>query len=102
MSKQTNVPNEEISVLTRRRLLAKLGLAVTVVYAAPVLMQLSEARASGASGPRRRVRVRRGTQRASSYSGPSGGERLRRPIRAEGPQRRRIRTSSFSGPSFSR
>jgi hypothetical protein len=102
MSKQTNVPTEEEAVITRRRLLAKLGLAVTAAYAAPVLMQLSEARASGASGPRRRARIRQGTRRASSYSGPSGGERLRRPIRAEGPQRPRIRTSSFSGPSFSR
>lgn len=102
MPKDPNVPNEEKSVLTRRGLLAKLGLAVTAAYAAPVLMQLSEARASDASGPRRRVRVRQGTRRANSYSGPSGGERPRRPIRAEGPQRPRIRTSSFSGPSFSR
>lgn len=56
--------------ITRRQMLMRLGLAATAVYAAPVLLQLSEARASSFSGP--------------SNSGPSGGRRRRRRIRRAG------------------
>ncbi|MEX0590576.1 MAG: hypothetical protein WD207_05775 [Xanthobacteraceae bacterium] len=65
--------------ITRRRMLMRLGLAATAVYAAPVLLQLSEARASGGSGPSRR---------GSRHSGPS----------RSGPSRKR---SGRHGPSFS-
>ncbi len=36
--------------LNRRQALARLGLGVTAVYAAPVLLTLSEAKASASSG----------------------------------------------------
>lgn len=88
-------------VLTRRRMLMRLGLAATAIYAAPVLLQLSEARASGPSGGLGRVRtIRRRVRRAASYSGPSRRRYVRRPYRAHTVRRRRI--GSFSGPSFSR
>ena len=70
MNDENGKPNKEV---TRRQMLMRLGLAATAVYAAPVLLQLSEARASSFS--------------ASSNSGPSG--------------RRRRRRAASSGPSFS-
>jgi len=87
-------------VLTRRRMLMRLGLAATAIYAAPVLLQLSEARASGPSGLGRVRTIRRRVRRAASYSGPSRRRYVRRPYRANTVRRRRI--GSFSGPSFSR
>lgn len=61
--------------VTRRQMLMRLGLAAGAVYAAPVLLQLSEARASGTSG--------------GSNSGPSGDRKRRRAQDAS--------RSSFSG-----
>lgn len=52
------------SIVSRRGVLAKLGLAAVAVYSAPVLLQLGEARASGFSG--------------GSYSGRGRGRRRRR------------------------
>lgn len=49
---------------TRRRLLARLGLAAGAAYAAPALTLMGRARASGASG---------GGSGASAASGPAGG-----------------------------
>jgi hypothetical protein len=55
------------TLLSRRGLLVRLGLAATAAYVAPVMLQLGEAKASSFSGGRRRVRRarRRGTRRAS-------------------------------------
>jgi len=55
--------------LSRRTLLARLGLAAGVAYVAPVMLKLSEARASGfssfsGSGVRRRRRVQTQGHRA--------------------------------------
>lgn len=36
--------------MTRRRMLMRLGLAASAIYAAPVMLQLSDAKASGFSG----------------------------------------------------
>ena len=40
----------EATELSRRQVLARLGLAASVAYAAPALFTLSEARASGGTG----------------------------------------------------
>ena len=87
--------------LTRRKMLMRLGLAATAIYAAPALLQLSEAKASSFSGPSggRRI-IRRRVRRAASFSGPNRRRIVRRPLRAN--RRRRIGSFSFSGPSFSR
>lgn len=63
--------------VTRRVMLAKLGLAAGAIYAAPALLQISEAK-------------------ASSFSGRG---RPRRPIRGD---RRSFSRRSFSRRSFSR
>lgn len=42
--------NETKTVLSRRNVLLKLGLGAAAIYAAPVMLKLGEARASGASG----------------------------------------------------
>jgi len=82
--------------MTRRRMLVRLGLAATAIYAAPAMLQLSEAgAASSFSGASRS---------GPSRSGPSfSRSRGRRPVdagpRAE-PRPRRRRGAGFT--SFSR
>ena len=49
MDKVTRSTAKDAPDLNRRRLLARLGLAASAAYAAPVLLRLSEARASGGS-----------------------------------------------------
>lgn len=66
--------------VSRRAMLAKLGLAAGAIYAAPVLLQIGEAKASSFSGRKRR-------------------DGWRRPIRGE---RRSFSRRSFSRRSFSR
>lgn len=69
--------------VSRRAMLAKLGLAAGAIYAAPVLLQIGEAK-------------------ASSFSGRGRGRRRdgwRRPIRGD---RRSFSRRSFSRRSFSR
>jgi hypothetical protein len=87
--------------VTRRRVLTQLGLAAAAAYTAPVLLKLSEARASGfsggsigGSGP---VRVRR-RRHFSRGSGPSlSDSRQRQSIRTDRVRRRRrIQVGSFS------
>ena len=72
--------------MTRRRMLMRLGLAAGAIYAAPVMLQLSEAKASSFS--------------AGSRSGPSVSGRRRRPHANAVQQKRRIggkpRVTSFS------
>jgi hypothetical protein len=72
--------------MTRRRMLMRLGLAATAVYAAPVMLQLSEAKASSFS--------------AGSRSGPSVSGRRKRLHSDAGHQKPRIggkrRVTSFS------
>jgi hypothetical protein len=63
MSKDTS--SEKI---TRRGMLAKLGMLATAAYAAPVVLQLGEAKASGFSG-------RGGARTRRSFSRPSGRRR---------------------------
>jgi hypothetical protein len=67
MSKDTS--SEKI---TRRGMLAKLGMLATAAYAAPVVLQLGEAKASGFSG--RSVRGG-GARTRRSFSRPSGRRR---------------------------
>jgi len=99
MKSDVTKPGNAGPAINRRKMLMRLGLAATAIYAAPVLLQLSEAKASGSSGPNRGGRtVRRRVRRAASQSGPSGRHQVRRPYRAQAPQRQRI----SSGPSFSR
>lgn len=62
----TNViRNEADTTISRRRVLARLGLAVAAAYSAPILMQLDTAHASSgsfsSSGRRGRRRRRRGS-----------------------------------------
>lgn len=57
--------------MTRRAMLAKLGLAAAAIYVAPVALELNQARASSFSG-------RGGGGRRRSYSGRGGGDRRRR------------------------
>ena len=57
---------DDSTALTRRRALARLGLAAGLAYAAPVMMHLGAAHASGASGRGS------GWSRYSRGSGPSG------------------------------
>ncbi|MFN3663548.1 hypothetical protein [Yoonia sp.] len=74
--------NDKI-MITRRNLLAKLGLATGAAYVAPTLMGMDTASASTGSG-------------ASRPSRPSSPSRPSRPSRTGG------RTSRPSGPSRSR
>lgn len=69
------VANQDAALVTRRKMLARLGLVAGALYAAPTLANLSEARASSrsfssASGRRRRRRRRRrsGRRRFGSAS----------------------------------
>ncbi len=68
MTRKTDTATTDAPDLGRRRLLVKLGLAAGAAYAAPVLLNLSQARASS----------------GASWSGPSGsggrGRRRRRRI----------------------
>ncbi len=73
---------DDSTALTRRRTLARLGLAAGLAYAAPVMIHLGAAHASGASGrgsgwsrySRGSGPSGRGYYRSGSYgSGPSGG-----------------------------
>ncbi|WP_093031992.1 hypothetical protein [Roseovarius azorensis] len=57
---------DDSTALTRRRALARLGLAAGLAYVAPVMMHLGAAHASGASGRGS------GWSRGSRWSGPSG------------------------------
>ncbi len=65
----TDIATDETRNVSRRSLLAKLGLGAAAVYAAPVLLQLNPASASGYSGGsfsgRRQRRPRR---RSASFS----------------------------------
>ena len=61
--------------LTRRHMLARLGLAATALYAAPVMLQLSHAHASGASGGGSGGSGGSGRGGGSGPSGPSGSTR---------------------------
>ena len=63
-------------MMSRRRMLTRLGLTATALYAAPVMLQISEARASGFS---------RGSHSRASYSRPSHS----RPSFSHGEHRRR-------------
>lgn len=87
------------AVITRRRMLMKLGLAAGAIYAAPVLMQLSEARAvshpSRVSGPDRRDRRGRTDWTRSSFS-RSGRRRVQQPLQPQTYPDGRIRVGSFS------
>jgi hypothetical protein len=73
--------NDTTKKVSRRAVLARLGLAAGAIYAAPVLLQLGEAKASSFSG--------RGRRR----------DGWRRPIRGD---RRSFSRRSFSRRSFSR
>lgn len=75
---RTNQPN-----MSRRRMLKRLGLTATVPYAAPVMLQISDARASGVSGASR------------SYSRPSFS-RGHHPGRSTTRRRRHRHVKSFS------
>lgn len=93
--------NDEAKIVTRRQMLKRLGLAATAIYAAPVLLQLSEARASSFSGPDSSGPRGRRRRHAGSNSGPSfsnGGKRSHIYGADQGPRRSRIRVAS----SFSR
>jgi hypothetical protein len=78
-------------------MLQRLGLAATVVYAAPVLLQLSEARASSFSGPSSSD-PRRRRRRGAVASKPSFSDvRNRGQVQGvEARPRRRVVASSFS------
>ena len=83
----TNKSERKNGEVTRRQMLTRLGLAAGAIYAAPVLLQLSEARASDSSGSRN--------------SGPSGRRRRhpaydRRRVSSfsDGRERRRVRVQS--------
>jgi hypothetical protein len=90
------------AAITRRRMLMKLGLAAGAMYAAPMLVPLSEARASsgpsGPSGSRGRGHRRRRGQH--SWTKPSfsrsRGKYVRRPLYGETYPDYRIRVGSFS------
>lgn len=82
--------------LTRRRLLARLGLGAAGAYVAPVMVHLDAARASGVSG-RSASRPSRGgaVSRASRPSRPGGGrsqdDAMRRRLRAAEAEAQRLR-----------
>lgn len=64
----------ETTELSRRQVLARLGLAASVAYVAPALLTLSEAKASGASGGGGGTGGDSADAGGSSASGPSGGD----------------------------
>ncbi len=84
--------------ITRRRMLMRLGLAATAIYAAPTLLQLSEAKASSMSGGS----YSRGSFSGgrSSASGQSSGAIQHQPRHLL--RRRRRRRRKFLFWSFSR
>lgn len=87
---ESNQPN-----MSRRRMLMRLGLAATAIYAAPVILQLSDAHASRASGASfsrggKRARSTDRRRRAGSFS---NGRRDRSASRSS---RRSRRRGSFS------
>lgn len=86
MSADDKTANGE-KMMSRRRMLTILGLTAGAAYAAPVLLQLGDAKASTISGPRRPRRSR------PSHSRPSGPRRQRQVIRQ---QRQAVRRRSFS------
>jgi hypothetical protein len=61
------------TVLTRRRLLARVGLAASAAYMAPAMVGLNAARASGASGGN--SGASRGGNSGASRGGRSGASR---------------------------
>ena len=73
----TKKPATAAPDLTRRRMLMRLGLSAAAVYAAPVLLRLSDARASagsgGGSGGSGGGRGSGGSGRGSSSSGGGAG-----------------------------
>jgi len=78
--------------LSRRTLLARLGLAAGVAYAAPVMLKLSEARASGVSSfSGSAVRRRRRVQTQAHHSHGQVKTRVRKRRR-----RRHVRRSFSS------
>lgn len=82
MKKDNKTDSHEEIDLTRRKALGRLGLAASAVYAAPVLMTLSQAHASSAPNA---------TSAASVASGPSTSTPSTSAPSASGP--------STSGPS---
>lgn len=94
----TNESERKSANVTRRQMLMRLGLAAGAIYAAPVLLQLSEARASGPSGSwsgpsgRRRRHPAYNRRRVTSFS----DGRKRRRVRVQGRPRVRRMASSFS------
>lgn len=74
---------DESPTLTRRRALARLGLAAGLAYVAPVMVHLGAAHASGASGRGS------GWSRGSRGSGPSGQGYYRSVSYGSGPSGRR-------------
>jgi hypothetical protein len=79
---KTNQPT-----ISRRRMLTRLGLTATALYAAPVMLQLSNARASDFTG----ASVTR-----PSYSRPSFSRGVRRGRSAARGRRRHRQVKSFS------
>ena len=79
--------NADTPDLSRRRLLARLGLAAGVAYVAPTMLQLTPAHASGFS-------------RGSGYSRPSYSRpSISRPSRGAGRQRQRYYDhTGYNGP----
>jgi uncharacterized membrane protein YgcG len=71
MSTETTPAMDQDTRLSRRKMLMRLGLAATAAYAAPTMLQLGEAKASGFSGGRRSGGGRR------SFSGRRKGGRRR-------------------------
>ena len=86
--------------LTRRRMLVRLGLAATAIYAAPIMLQLSQAgAASSFSGASRSGPSRSGP----SFSGPSfSRSRSRRPADGGNRAKRAARRRGARFTSFSR
>ena len=84
--------------MTRRRMLMRLGLAATAIYAAPTILQLSEAKASGSFSGASGASYSRG-----SFSGGGGSSsshssgQMMQPL-----QRRRRRRRWWLFRSFSR
>jgi hypothetical protein len=66
MSDLPEIDNEGNERVSRRKVLAKLGLAAGVTYMAPVMLSLSQAHASGGSGPSRSGGSHSGPSRSSS------------------------------------
>lgn len=87
---------DKTKTITRRRVLQRLGLAATAVYAAPVLLKLSEARASSFSGPSSSDPRRRRRRRAAASKPSFSDVRNRGQVQGVQARSRRGSASSFS------